>query len=209
MSLYERFEEVSSLRSQGRYEDAIGVLRIILTQYSQSEEVVRRAYNDLVFTLLSKQDVAAATQSAREALYRFPNLAADPLYFPPRVNEVYDDLRNQIFGALNVATRPDSCEVYLDDEFVGYTPLRLEYVRVGEHVLNVTKSGYHEESTPVRIEPGRPTSVPLSLQRERGTRWWLVRIGPAALLTGILLAMQLRGDEAGGPGSLPGPPPPP
>jgi tetratricopeptide (TPR) repeat protein len=208
-TIYERFEEVSSLRSQGRYDEAIEILRHVITQYPGSEEIMRRAYSDLVFTLLSKEDAPAATESAEEALYRFPDLVADPVYFPPKVNDVYDGLRVQMFGGLNVATRPDSCRVLLNGEFMGFSPLTLEYVRTGEYDLNVTKPGYREEVTTVRIEAGRPTSVPLSLQRERGKGWWLVRIGPAALIASLLLTIQLMEDEGAEPTPLPGPPPPP
>jgi tetratricopeptide (TPR) repeat protein len=208
-TIYDRFEKVSSLRSQGRYDRAIEILRSIIAEDSESDEILRRAYSDLVFTLLSKEDIAAAAESAREALYRFPDLTADAVYFPPRVNDLYDDLRGRMFGALNVATRPDSCSVYLGDEFMGFSPLRLQYVRSGEYTLKVSKAGYHDESSPVRIEPGRPTSVPLSLQRERGKTWWLARIGPAALLSSVLLAIQLQRDKGGEPERLPGPPPPP
>ena len=151
----------------------------------------------------------AATEAARAALQRFPDLSADPVYFPPRINEVYDDLRGRMFGALNVATKPDSCRIYLDGEFVGFSPLRLEYVAVGHYDLNVSRTGYHDESIPVRIEPGRPTSVPLSLQKERGKGWWLMRVGPAALVAGALLAVQLSQDSPAEPVPLPGPPPPP
>ena len=114
-----------------------------------------------------------------------------------------------MFGALNVATRPESCKVFLGGEFVGHSPLMLEYVKVGDYDLSVTRSGYHDESTHIRIEPGRPTSVPLSLQKQRGKGWWLARLGPAAVLASVLLAMQLQKDEAGEAERLPGPPPPP
>jgi hypothetical protein len=209
VTIYDWFEQVSSLRSQGRYDDAIAVLETILGEYSGSGRVARRAYNDLVFTLLSKQDATAAAASAREALALFPDLAADPVYFPPGVNQVYDDLRAEMFGGLNVATKPDSCRIFLDDEFVGFSPLTLEYVPVGDYVLNVTRPGYSDESTPIRIQPAYQTNVPLSLARERGRGWWLMRIGPVALLTGVLVATQLGGDEAKGQEPLPGPPPPP
>ncbi|MFH1311849.1 MAG: PEGA domain-containing protein [Candidatus Eisenbacteria bacterium] len=209
VTIYDWFEEVSSLRSQGRYDEAIGVLETLISGYSVSEEVARRAYNDLVFTLLSKRDEAAVAASAKEALTRFPDLAADPVYFPPSVNQAYDRLRDEMFGGLNVATKPDSCRIFLGDEFVGFSPLNLEYVPVGEYILNVTRPGYNDESTPIRIEPSYQTSVPLSLQKERGRGWWLMRIGPAALLTGVLVATRLGGDEPAGAEPLPGPPPPP
>ena len=218
VTIYDWFEEVSSLRSQGKYDDAINVLETIIEDYAGTETVARRAYNDLVFTLLSKRDEDAAAISAREGLARFPDLTADPVYFPPSVNQVYDQLRAEMFGGLNVATKPDSCRILLGDEFVGFSPLTLEYVPVGEYLLNVTRPGYKDESTPIRIQPAYQTNVPLSLAKERGKAWWLMRVGPAALITGLLAAYQLGGDDGSGTAGtgaggaaerLPDPPPPP
>ena len=209
-SIYTRFEEVSSLRSQGHYDEAIVILKDIIREYSQSDQVLRRAYTDLVFTLLSKGDRDAAREGAREAILRFPDLEADPIYFPLSVNDMYTGLRKELFGSLNVDTRPDSCRVFLDDEFVGFTPLRMDYVRVGHYILNLSRTGYHDESMSVRIDPGSPTTIRSSLGRQRDKTWWLWRAGPAAVLTGLLLAFQLQEEEpTPEPSPLPEPPPPP
>ena len=208
--IYSRFEKVSSLRSEGQYDQAIEILRGIIAEYSKSDEVLRRAYSDLVFTLLSKQDADAATQSATEALLRFPDLTADAVYFPPRVNELYDRLRAQLYGALHVLAKPDSCRVFLGKEFIGFSPLHVEYVRVGEYQMNISKSGYKDESSPLRIEPGSPASVQLSLQRERGKRWWLLRAGPGAVVASVLVYLGLSGKEGAATAEpLAGPPSPP
>jgi tetratricopeptide (TPR) repeat protein len=205
--IYERFEAVSSLRSQGQYDKAIEILQAIITEFEKSDEILRRAYSDLVFTLLSKQDLDGAMESARHALSQYPDLTADSVYFPPRVNEIYDTLRNEMYGALNVATKPESCRVFLGETFVGTAPLSIKYVKVGEYVLNLSKSGYKDEASPVRIEPGSPTSMQLSLQKERGKKWWLLRAGPGAVVASVLVYLGLRGkEEAAALEPLPGPP---
>lgn len=209
-SIYERFEAASSLRSQGKYGDAAELLRGIITEFAQSDEILRRAYSDLVFTLLTMQDERGAEEAARQGLDRYPDITADPIFFPPRVSELYDDLRNQMYGALNVVSRPESCRVLLGDGFVGTAPLNIQYVRVGEYLLKASKPGYKSETSTVSIEPGSPTSVQLALQRERNKRWWLFRIGPAAIAAGILAYVGLRGEDQGSePQPLAGPPAPP
>jgi tetratricopeptide (TPR) repeat protein len=206
-NIYERFEQVSSLRSQGQYDQAIDILKGIIAQFARSDEILQRAYNDLVFTLMSKQDLDGAAQSAREALARYPDLAADPVYFPPRLNELYGNLRSQMYGSLFVATKPESCRVFLGKSFVGVSPLNVKYVKVGGYTLNLSKSGYKDESSPVRIEPGSPTNMQLSLQKEHGKKWWLLRAGPGAVLAGVLTYLGLRGGEGTAPAEpLPGPP---
>jgi hypothetical protein len=208
--VYQQFERVSSLRSQGEYAQAIEILRTMIREYTKSEEVLRRAYADLVFTLISKGDTTEATVSAGEALDRYPDLTADPVYFPGSVNELFDRLRSEMFGSLRVTTRPDSCRLYLNHDFVGFSPLDVAYVKVGEYILSARLAGYLDQSTTATVEPGSPTSVQLSLDRRRDRKWYLWRIGPAALVSGIFVAYQLRGDKGESqPSPLPEPPPPP
>jgi tetratricopeptide (TPR) repeat protein len=208
--IYREFEEVSFLRSQGRYEQAIEILREMIQEYSKSDEILRRAYADLVFTLTSKGDTSEAVASAREALDRYPDLTADPVYFPSSINVMFNRLRGEMFGSLRVTTRPDSCRLYLNHDFIGFSPLEIAYVNVGEYVLNARMAGYHEQSTTATVEPGSPTSIQLSLDRQRDRKWYLWRIGPAALATSIILVLQLQGDKGESqPSPLPEPPPPP
>lgn len=208
--IYERFEEASALRSQGKYGAAVEILRGIIAEFAKSDEILRRAYSDLVFTLLSMQDESGAGESARQALSRYPDLTADPVFFPPRVNELYDNLRNQMYGSLNVVSKPESCRVFLGETFMGAAPLSVKYVLVGDYTLNLSKSGYKDEASPVRIEPGSPTSVQLALQKERGKKWWLTRVAPGVILAGALAYFGLKGDEGTpAPEPLAGPPPPP
>ncbi len=115
-----------------------------------------------------------------------------------------------MYGALNVTTKPESCRVFLGEAFMGTAPLSVKFVRVGDYTLNLSKSGYKDESSPVRIEPGSPTSVQLALQKQRGKKWWLFRAGPGVALAGVLAYLGLRGEEGTPePEPLPGPPAPP
>jgi len=207
----ERFDVVISLRSQGQYDEAIKMLQGIIDEYAKSDKILRRAYSELVFTIWKKGDVAGATESARNALSHFPDLTPDPMYSSERVNELYDNLRKQMFGSLSVIARPDSCRVFLGDDFAGFTSLDMRYVPVGEYVLNLSKAGYKEESYPVRIGPGSPTNMQLALQKERTKGWWLGRVVAPASVVASFVAIVFLGRDTGSsePSPLPGPPAPP
>jgi hypothetical protein len=209
--IYETFEKVSALRSQGQFDQAIEILKGIITEYAKSDEVLKRAYDQLVYTFWSKQDLDAATASALEALSRFPDISADPLSVSSKVNEIYDTQRAHMYGSLVVITKPEACRVILGGDFKGTSPVRIPYVTVGEYTLNVSKSGYKDEVSTVRIAPASPTTMQLSLQKDRNKKWWLWRAGPVALVAGALTVLGLQGGETSGtqPTPLPGPPAPP
>jgi tetratricopeptide (TPR) repeat protein len=212
-SISERMERVNVLRSRGEFQSAIEILNDIIRDYSESEQVLRYAYNHLVFTYNSMEDRDAALEKARQALERFPDLKGETPDIPPSVDEIYDRLRKEMFGSLDV-TQPEKCNVFLLQDsmkvFKGVTPLELPLVRVGTYTLEVTKSGYHDYSRQISIAPDQKYSLDVPLSRERGTTWWLIRILPPTL-AGALLAYLLWPEEttAGEPQPLPEPPDPP
>jgi hypothetical protein len=141
-----RFREISDLRSRGEFDAAVAALVAMVADSTESGEVVRRAYNQLVWTILSKSDdvSARARQSsdgegvrrlrgqiddlARQlgevvgaALTRFPDLrAGDDVPDPSRVNQAYEPARQRMFGNLQVETDPDSAAVWIRDSARGW-----------------------------------------------------------------------------------------
>lgn len=216
--VYGKFREVTDLKAQGEYDRAIEKVRQIIEEYSDAEDVLKRAYNELVSIHVDRQDDPEAVAAAGQALERFPDLSADPLLFQPRVNEIYDRLRGEMFGSL-VIQKPEDCRVFLrtpeaedGGKHVGETPLTLDYVRVGEYDLIVTKSGYHDYTERIVIQPSGTLNQSVSLERRKDKRWWLYRVGAGAVAAVGVVAIVLSGgtDEPPPPAEpLPGPPAPP
>ena len=148
------FEQIVALRLDGEYDQAVAMLNEVIAGYEKANEILRRAYNHLVTVYVQNDDEAGAREAARAALERFPDLTADELEFPGRVNDVYDQVRKEMFGSF-VIGQPKECRVHLDGTYVGDTPLILNLVRVGEHDLTVTKSGYKDYVSRIEIQIGR------------------------------------------------------
>jgi hypothetical protein len=206
-----KFEKVVELRLDGEYGRAIDMLKEIIAEYSNSEAVLRKAYNHLVYVYVKNEDSSGARDAARGALERFPNLTVDELELPGKVNDIYDELRKEMFGSF-VIDEPKDCHVYLDSTHVGDTPLGMDLVRVGEYELTVTKSGYKDHISRIEIEPDVKHDLSgLSLDRERAWWYWPAWIGGAAVAV-VAIAIGVKGDDpTDDPPDppLPEPPPPP
>jgi hypothetical protein len=205
------FEQIVAMRLDGDYARAVEMLNDVIAKYSKSDEILRRAYNHLVTVYVQNDDEEGARTAARAALTSFPDLTADELEFPGRVNDVYEQMRKEMFGSF-VIKQPEECRVYMDSTFVGDTPLALGLVRVGEYGLTVTKSGYKDYVSQIEIQPERTLDLSgLSLDRNRGWWWWPAWIGGAAIAA-VAVAIGVSGGDEGSPTErepLPGPPPPP
>ncbi len=205
------FEQIVSLRLDGEYSRAIARLYELIAKYEKSDDILRRAYNHLVTVHVQNNDEAGAEKVARSGLERFPDLKADELEFPGRVNDVYDQLRKQMFGSF-VISQPKECRVYMDSTYVGDTPLNLALVRVGEYDLTVTKSGYKDYVARIEIQPELTRDLSgLSLERDRAWWWWPAWIG-GAVVSVVAVAVGVSGGDDGTPAEpepLPAPPTPP
>jgi hypothetical protein len=69
------------------------------------------------------------------------------------------------FGTLRFTSTPSGADVYLDGEFIGYTPLRFG-TRPGTHRVRVELDGYEPFSTTVNLRGGEVLDVNARLQAQ-------------------------------------------
>jgi hypothetical protein len=207
---FEKFQEVATLRADREYEPAIERLAEIVEDLMASEEVLKSAYHHLVWTFEAKGDSTGARASARDALEKFPDLAADEISFPSYVNDYYDMMRREMFGSLRII-EPKGCRLFLDEKYIGDTPLRLDLLQAGEYDLTITKSGYQDYSEHIRINPEEKLDKTLSLQRKHNWKWWTYRVGAGVAVASLLAIVISGGDDEKTPplDPLPYPPDPP
>jgi hypothetical protein len=68
-------------------------------------------------------------------------------------------------GALVIESRPTGATVYLDNRSVGRTPLTLDRVDAGEHVVRLEREGYQNWSRSVRVVATERNRVTASLEQ--------------------------------------------
>ncbi|NYT07232.1 MAG: PEGA domain-containing protein [Methanomicrobiales archaeon] len=66
-------------------------------------------------------------------------------------------------GTLVITSSPTGAKVILDFSFIGYTPLTVPDVPAGPHRISIRKSMYRINSTTVMVEPGKTTTVSVTL----------------------------------------------
>ncbi len=69
------------------------------------------------------------------------------------------------FGTLRFGSTPSGADVYLDGEFIGYTPLRFG-ARPGNHRVRMELEGYEPYSTSVNLRGGEVLDVDARLQAQ-------------------------------------------
>jgi hypothetical protein len=71
-------------------------------------------------------------------------------------------------GTLQIRSNPVGAAVYLNQQYVGETPLKLPRLRAGSHVIWVEQVGYERWTAGVLVPTDKITQVQVTLQREHG-----------------------------------------
>jgi hypothetical protein len=141
-SIEQRFQEIDVLRSRTQFDEAFDALRGLINEFAAADSVLRRAYNQLVYTLVAQSQYLKDEESlaadagdqkkvtelrarqrdltnrfsevVREALHKFPDLVAtDDVPDADLLNKTYEPTRQSMFGGLVVESRPDSAAVWI------------------------------------------------------------------------------------------------
>jgi hypothetical protein len=67
------------------------------------------------------------------------------------------------YGSIQVSSSPTGAEAYLDNVFKGYTPLTMQNVVAGSHVVTLKQGGYNDWQTTTQVTSGQITQLSATL----------------------------------------------
>jgi len=71
-------------------------------------------------------------------------------------------------GSMNISSEPDGAKIFLDNTFVGITPMSLKKVAEGEHEIRLVKLNYEPWTRKVIVRSFQPTDVKTTLEVSPG-----------------------------------------
>ncbi len=71
-------------------------------------------------------------------------------------------------GSMNISSEPDGAKIFLDNTFVGITPMSLKKVAEGEHEIRLVKLNYEPWTRKVVVRSFQPTDVKTTLEVSPG-----------------------------------------
>jgi hypothetical protein len=119
----------------------------------------------------SERDLLASSRLGEEGFARALSIVVQPLPQDSWVTAtalyyVGAPPAQGAYGTIDVTSQPARAEVYLDGEFVGFTPLRYG-ARPGRYGVEVRLAGYDVAREVVRVQPDRASDVRVELQAIR------------------------------------------
>lgn len=67
------------------------------------------------------------------------------------------------YGEVTISSNPESTSLYFDDELKGYTPITIDSILPGKHVLKLKRSGYYVKKASLNIKAGSSANINFDL----------------------------------------------
>lgn len=218
-------EECEELYWEGRFEEAVGRLRLLAETLAGDEKI--RAYEILGRSCVRMGDRDGAAEAFKSILGMHPEWKPDrQMIAEPEWDmfvEAAEQFRNENLGSLNLRTTPSRAQIFLDNESqAGLTPFTLERLPAGEHQIRLEKDGYLPMETVVTVIASEITVLEVELTADGEAappapfwkkRW--ARITGGVLGAGLIYVLMSGGgddvpEETGNPPEelpdFPGPP---
>lgn len=150
--LQSRMVEGKKLFKEGSFDDAEAIFREVLKGTDAAAAAFERCseYCDALAHLASTQLMTGEEEAARETLVALLTIDSNFRFEGPGFGQNFQILlrdvrrtmsREGLLGAINVQSMPAGAKVFLNGEFKGYTPILLERVPVGRHLLRMERPG--------------------------------------------------------------------
>ena len=157
------FKESKAAFDERNYEDAERKLRATIKEYSKAVGAMKSCGNlcDAVAmfgsVLQARGDVEEAKIAILDLLALAPTFELDRKRFPQNFlalkAQVATSRNAQLRGSVTVKTRPAGARVFLNGEMQGFSPVTLQTLPIGKHLVRIERPGFKQMGVMLEVTP--------------------------------------------------------
>ena len=132
---------------------------------SDKDDLIK-AYLYLGFAYIAKNQRLHAEVEFGKAIKLEPTLNLDPKIYSSKIISVFNYVRERLIDNITVLSDPGEADVFIDEKKVGVTPLRLDNILTGNHILTVVKEFYQSKSLEIEVVKGFENRFQIDLEKK-------------------------------------------
>jgi tetratricopeptide (TPR) repeat protein len=119
----------------------------------------------LGFAYVGKGQRINAVVEFAKVIHLDPERNLDPRVYSSKIVTVFNETKQSLTDSLTIISTPGGADVYLDGKKVGVTPLKLNSVVTGDHILKVAKEFFQPKELNFRVDKGEDNRVQVQLDK--------------------------------------------
>jgi hypothetical protein len=171
-ALAAKVAEGGRMMTDGRWVDSLKLFREVETDITKTlgvapRSLVARTFKGLGLSLQQNRRQMQAKEMIRRTFFLWPGQKQSEYAYNLETGNLFSQIQREVLdspmGDLTVSTSVPGAEVYVDYEFRGFSPMKVDGLTTGDHLVTVTRDGYLVESrfVPVRGGPAEEASFQL------------------------------------------------
>lgn len=170
---------------EGNFEEAIKALQDVI-KYSVDLTEVWDAQVYLGYVYFSIQEEANMQTQLEAAIQIKPNFTLNKEEFAPAYISKFEDIRKGFIGIGFFETIPSKTLIYLDDEKIGLTPLKIELL-AKTYMLRFVKLGYEPFEEEIEIVQQQILNRKIDLNERKNWKT-LVKASSVMIVLGLIIS---------------------
>jgi len=145
---------------EGKYNQVITSLNISLkSEEIKDKNILSEAYLFLGLSYFKTAKEYLAMPQIENAFKTNPDLEINRNDFDSKTVEFFDTMKKEMVGSLRIITRPDSADVFIENDFIGKTPLFIKAVFADAYNFTILKNRYEMITESYFVEPDQENTL--------------------------------------------------
>ena len=160
------FASIDQPNSIPMFNDIISTLEVVCSRGQCSEEQAVMLTQSLAYRARARFNLGeedAATTDLRRAITNTPELSL-PSQVSPRLLQIFDDLRNEMVGYLQIAVSPLNAQIRIDGRLLDSLVVS-QAVMAGTHAVSIERPGFLAVQEEIEIPGGQQVLLDRVLER--------------------------------------------
>ncbi len=160
-------ERGKKLFYSSKYEKAINVLSRLIETKKLSDKEKEEAHLYLGFSYAQNRQIYLAEEELEEVLDLNPDKKINPEHFNTSLVQLFEEIKKDVIGRLEVYTNPEGAEIYIDGKIAGKSPLIIDKIVSRKYNILTLKNGYRAYEQKVTVRPGKNNKFELNLEENK------------------------------------------
>lgn len=162
------YDNLDTDKAKQKFDEALALYEQNMGEFDNMRPAARLALLSAGAVLVNDPTDKNGRAQIQRALLFDPNVQPDPRVYNSAMLAAFKDVRSKLNkaqkGSLAITTNPAYAELYVDGDFIGMTPDKIDRIDGGPHLVRVVRDGFRATAEVVDVKPGRnETSVTLNL----------------------------------------------
>ena len=157
------YDNLDTDKAKQKFDEALALYEQNMGEFDNLRPAARLALLSAGAVLVNDPNDKTGRALIQRALLFDPNVQPDPRVYNSSMLGAFKDVRSKLSksqkGSLSITTNPAYSELYVDGDFIGMTPDKIDRIDAAPHIVRVVRDGFRATAEVIDVKQGKNESA--------------------------------------------------